>query len=146
MSEKIRRLTAAGLVVVIFAAGVLTGIAAYRLLSPCPHPPSDPKSFMPPPPPRPHELVMIFKDRLGLDDAQVKKVEKILSEGHKEVEAIKSKVRPELERSFKKGQNKIRMILRENQVQLFNKMVEEWKHMRHKHRRGHGGHHPLPPN
>lgn len=139
MTERFQKMKAAGLIVVIFGAGLVAGMAILRLTLPPPHMPPPHGPGGPSVHAGPEHVLRSFGKRLDLSDEQLNEVRKVLKGSHEEVEEIFSKVQPELEASFKRAQERIRAVLDEERAKRFDEMIEEWEHT-HKPR-----HHPPPP-
>ncbi len=130
MTERIQKMKAAGLMIVIFAAGLIAGLAIFRLTLPPRHGPGGPKG-----PPGPEQVLGSFQTRLQLSDEQRQQVRLVLQESRQEADKFLIKVRPDLEISFKRAQAKIRVLLDPTQAKAFDQMIEEFER---------GPHHPPP--
>jgi len=130
MTERIQKMKAAGLMIVIFAAGLIAGLAIFRLTLPPRHGPGGPMG-----PPGPEQVLRSFQNRLQLSDEQVEKVRLVLQESRQAAEKLFVKVRPDLEMNFKSAQARIRATCNPAQAKAFDQMIEEFER---------GPHHPPP--
>jgi uncharacterized membrane protein len=64
---------------------------------------------------------------LNLDAAQLEQLRIIVRETHAQMRSVRKEYRPQIEEILKRSQDRVRTILRPDQVETFNKIVAERK-------------------
>ena len=62
---------------------------------------------------------------LGLDAAQFEQLQTIVRETHAEMRSVRKEYRPQIDEVIKRSQDKVRAILRPEQLETFNKLAAE---------------------
>jgi uncharacterized protein YsxB (DUF464 family) len=72
-------------------------------------------------------IVTRLNRELGLDANQLEQLRTIVQETHMEMRNLRKQYRPQIEEILKRSQDKVRAILRPEQLDVFNKIVAERK-------------------
>ncbi len=64
---------------------------------------------------------------VGLDANQLEQLRTIVQETHTEMRTLRKQYRPQIEEILKRSQDKVRAILRPEQLDVFNKIIAERK-------------------
>ena len=75
-------------------------------------------------------IVTRLNRELNLDAAQLEQLRTIVRETHAEIRSVRKEYRPQIDEVIKGSQDKVRAILRPEQLEVFNKIVEERKKRR----------------
>ena len=78
-----------------------------------------------------HILRRLGRD-LNLDDQQLDRVKTILHETREEMKVVRKQYRPQIEAALEKGHERIRKILRQDQQEIFEKIIAERRARRNK--------------
>lgn len=78
-----------------------------------------------------HILRRLGRD-LNLDDQQLDRVKTILHETRAEMKVVRKQYRPQIEAVLEKGHDRIRKILRQDQQEIFEKIIAERRARRNK--------------
>jgi len=70
-------------------------------------------------------IVTRLNRQLNLDPAQLEQLRHIVRETHAEMRSVRKQYRPQIEEILKRSQDKVRVILRPEQLEIFNKIVAE---------------------
>jgi hypothetical protein len=81
-------------------------------------------------------LLRRLTERLSLDSQQQQQVKAIIHDTHEKIHLVRQRTRPEIEFLKTEGQQRISMILRPDQRQIFERIVAERMERGHGH--GHG--------
>jgi prephenate dehydrogenase len=71
-----------------------------------------------------------MKNELDLDQSQMEQVRVIIGETHNEIREARKQIRPQIDQILQRSEDRVRLILRPDQVVKFNKLVEERKKKR----------------
>ncbi len=78
-------------------------------------------------------LIVHYTTRLNLDDQQRLQVHAIISNKHKQMHILRKQIHPEFEKLFKETEDKIRLVLRPEQIHEFEEMQKRFReHNKHK--------------
>ena len=72
-------------------------------------------------------IVTRLNRELSLDPAQLEQLRTIVGETHAEIRSVRKEYRPQIDEVIKRSQDKVRAILRPEQLEVFNKIIEERK-------------------
>ncbi|HMK59913.1 MAG TPA: hypothetical protein VK452_02065 [Dissulfurispiraceae bacterium] len=72
-------------------------------------------------------VVTRLNRELNLDSAQLNKLRDIVHETHSEMREVRRQIKPQIEEVLKRSQDKVRAILRADQLAKFDKIVEARK-------------------
>ncbi len=75
-------------------------------------------------------IIQRLKRELDLDQAQLEQVRAIVSDTHNEIREVRKQIRPQIDQVLQRSEDRVRAILRPDQVEKFNKIVEERKRKR----------------
>ncbi len=131
------KLKAGIILAVVFAIGILAGTSVDRLLSPF----RMEKSGV-------EHIQQRMTERLGLTEDQVVKVREILEDSQLKYDAFFKETRPTFERIRREQRQRIRTILTSEQIETFDKWLDERRNRRggrDGERRGSSGHGPPRP-
>jgi len=70
-------------------------------------------------------IVTRLNRELSLDSAQLEQLRTIVGETHAEIRNVRKEYRPQIDEVIKRSQDKVRAILRPEQLETFNKLVAE---------------------
>jgi hypothetical protein len=70
-------------------------------------------------------IVTRLNRELSLDSAQLEQLRTIVRETHAEIRSVRKEYRPQIDEVIKRSQDKVRAILRPEQLETFNKLVAE---------------------
>ena len=70
-------------------------------------------------------IVTRLNRELSLDAAQLEQLQTIVRETHAEIRNVRKEYRPQIDEVIKRSQDKVRAILRPEQLETFNKLVAE---------------------
>lgn len=77
-------------------------------------------------------IVQRLQHKLDLDPTQVEQLRIIVKETHAEMKNVRKQFRPQIEEILAHSQNRVRAILRPDQLEKYEKIVEERKKKREK--------------
>ncbi len=72
-------------------------------------------------------IVTRLNRELSLDAAQLEQLQTIVRETHAEMRSVRKEYRPRIEEILQRSQDRVRAILRPQQLEVFNKIIEERK-------------------
>jgi len=72
-------------------------------------------------------IVARLSRELNLDQAQLAQLRVIVRETHAEMKVVRRQVRPQMEEILKRSQDRVRAMLHPEQLEKFNKTIEERK-------------------
>ena len=72
-------------------------------------------------------IITRLNQRLNLDAAQLEQLRIIVRETHAQMRSVRKEYRPQIEEILKRSQDRVRTILRPDQLATFNKIVAERK-------------------
>src|SRR6202142_3055079 len=72
-------------------------------------------------------IVTRLNRELNLDADQHEQLRTIVEETHAEMRSVRKENRPQIEEILKRSQDRVRAILRPEQLEVFNKIIEERK-------------------
>ncbi len=75
-------------------------------------------------------IVARLNRQLNLDDTQLEQARVIVQGTHAEIRNVRDTYRPQIQEIIKRSQDKVRTILRPDQLETFNKMIAEHKRRR----------------
>ena len=108
-------------VVLIFLLGAASGsLTTYTYFCPAANGHHDGKSRD-----REGAIIKQLTERLNLDSQQQASIGVIIGETHEKIRQVKQKMHPEIEALLNDSQHKISQLLRPDQQEKFNKIVEE---------------------
>ena len=139
MTSTNNRFTAVALIAILLGAGVAIGVGVDRVwLRSGSTRPADRRSPAPP-----FEMrVAQFRERLGLSDQQVAKIEAILDTASDEADAIHDRFEPEMKQVRERSRTALRAVLTPEQAAEYDRMSREWEQRFERRRRGSRGHGP----
>ena len=70
-------------------------------------------------------IVTRLNRELSLDAAQLEQLQTIVRETHAEIRNVRKEYRPQIDEVIKRSQDKVRAILRPEQLETFNKLAAE---------------------
>jgi hypothetical protein len=70
-------------------------------------------------------IVARLNRELSLDAVQLEQLRTIVGETHAEIRSVRKEYRPQIDEVIKRSQDKVRAILRPEQLETFNKLVAE---------------------
>ena len=70
-------------------------------------------------------IVTRLNRELSLDSAQLEQLRTIVGETHAQIRNVRKEYRPQIDEVIKRSQDKVRAILRPEQLETFNKLVAE---------------------
>ena len=77
-------------------------------------------------------IVQRLSHELHLDSAQTEQLRLIVRETRTEMKSLRQQIRPELEKVLARSQDKVRAILRPDQLEMYEKIISRHR-MRHEH-------------
>jgi hypothetical protein len=128
-----RRATALGLAALLFITGVAAGMAVARWVMPERGRSGDSRWWERR---RPEALAAKYRERLDLDEAQLRSVEEILLRTWTATRKTFAPVEPEVDAIRRRGDDEIRALLRPEQRDRFDRMVVEQERRRAAMRQG----------
>jgi len=72
-------------------------------------------------------IVTRLNRKLNLDAAQLEQLHTIVWETHAQMRSVRNEYRPQIEEILKRSQDKVRAILRPDQLETFNRIIAERK-------------------
>lgn len=75
-------------------------------------------------------IIQRMNRELNLDQAQLDQVRTIIGETHSEIREVRKQIRPQIDQILQRSEDRVRAILRPDQLEKFNKIVEERKKRR----------------
>jgi hypothetical protein len=70
-------------------------------------------------------IVTRLNRQLNLDPIQLEQLRNIVRETHAEMRSVRKQYRPQIEEILQRSQDRVRAILRPEQLEIFNKIVAE---------------------
>ena len=77
-------------------------------------------------------IVQRLNHKLHLDTTQLVQLRVIVNETHAEIKNVRKQIRPEIEEMLESSQNRVRAILRPDQLEKYEKIIAERKKRREK--------------
>jgi len=77
-------------------------------------------------------IVQRLNHKLHLDTTQLEQLRVIVNETHAEVKNVRKQIRPQIEEILESSQNRVRAILRPDQLEKYEKIIAERKKKREK--------------
>jgi hypothetical protein len=77
-------------------------------------------------------IVQRLNHKLHLDTTQLEQLRVIVNETHAEIKNVRKQIRPEIEEMLESSQNRVRAILRPDQLEKYEKIIAERKKRREK--------------
>lgn len=75
-------------------------------------------------------IVRRLNDKLDLDAAQLEKLRAIVKETHADIRNLRKQIRPQIEEALTRSQDRVRAILRPDQLEKYEKIIAERKKRR----------------
>ncbi|MFA6054774.1 MAG: hypothetical protein WC769_05300 [Thermodesulfovibrionales bacterium] len=75
-------------------------------------------------------IVQRLNHKLHLDTAQLEQLRVIVNETHAEIKNVRKQIRPQIEEILESSQNRVRAILRPDQLEKYEKIIAERKKRR----------------
>lgn len=77
-------------------------------------------------------IVERLHHKLNLDEKQLEQLREIVKETHDEIKNVRKQFRPQIEEILERSRNRVRTILRPDQLEQYEKMIAEHKKRREK--------------
>ena len=152
MSSARRKLPAIGLVLALLLVGAAMGVAVDRVWIRNHAPTAEGAHSGPRPSMRADRIFSMFRERLNLSEDQATKVRAILLDVETFAHGIREGARPKMDAAMAAADEKIRVLLTDEQAILYDELIEERKRRirdRESKHPGHGhgprGHRGPPP-